>query len=172
MADSTLSEIRNKTQQQRNWDELRQYPPAIRDYMSRDKGDFDPRYDNRKNDTFLQRFKGVKYPLLDRDFGSPNEDVCNIFQNLYNDKRINEMIDQYTFERKWVYHPVRPFEKWHNVSQTYYNNEAYFWVILLFNRIVDPFQALLDFNLVRVPNLEFIFGLPYTFYYDFASVEF
>lgn len=172
MSNTSLSNIRNKTKQQRNWDELRQLPSSIRDYFARDKGNFDKSYDNRNNDTFLQRFKGVKYPVKDREFGSPNEDICNIFQNLFNERRINNLIEQYTFDRKWVYHPVRPFEKWQNISQTYYNNEAYFWVILVFNRITDPFHALTDFNIVRIPNLQFIFDLPYTLYFDFSAAEF
>jgi len=172
MAEITLTRLRNTTEEVRNFDELRQYPLAVREFLKNRKGAFDLLYSNRKTDTFLHRFKSVKYPVRDRDFGSPNADICNVFLNLLNDREIQEIIDEYTFNRQWIYHPVRKFEKWHTIASLYYGQGAYFWLILVFNRIVDPFKALEHFNIVRVPDFSFLQDLPYTITFDYSSAKF
>jgi len=107
-----------------------------------------------------------------RDYGSPNEDISNIFINIMNDKEVNSIIDRYTFERKWVYHPIRQFEKWQTISKIYYNNESYFWIPIVFNKIIDPFHGLTDFNIVRIPELQFLFDLPYLVRFSFLAADF
>lgn len=172
MSNITLFDVRNKTSDARDIEEMRQFPLAIRDYLKNKKTNFDNLYDNRRTDEFLQRFKSCKYPIRDRSFGSPNEDICNIFLNIFNDKEVSKLIDQYTFDRKWIYHPVRKFEKWHTISKQYYNDESKFWLILIFNRIVDPFTALQDFNIVRIPEADFLQDIPYRVTFDYASARF
>jgi len=86
MAITTLESIRNSTKEKRNFDELRQYPIAIREYMKNKKGAFDSNYSNRQTDTFLQRFKSTRYPITDREYGSPNEEICKIYLNIFQSK--------------------------------------------------------------------------------------
>lgn len=171
MAMSDLDKIRNTTEQVRNIDELRQFPLAIREYLKNKKTPFDKLYSERTTDSFLQRFKTTKYPVVDRSFGSPNEDICNVFLNLLNNKEVNTLIDEYTFNRQWIYHPVRKFEKWHTIANLYYNDETKFWLLLVFNKIVDPFTALEDFNIIRVPEIEFLYDMPYSVRFDYTSVK-
>jgi hypothetical protein len=127
--------------------------------MDETHGVFDTLYTNRKSNTFLQRFMKVKLPIGDRDFGSPQEMMCNIYMNLTQDKSTNDLIDEYIFSRRWVYHPVRSFEKWHNISKQYYGNQEDYWAILVFNKISDPFTALEHLSMVRVPYDTFIIDL-------------
>lgn len=156
-----LSEIRNKSKKDRNYETLRELPISIRDYLSDlEFGEFDRIYEDRGLDTFMQRFRTIRYPIDDRDFGSPNEEVANLYYNLYNEQETEDLIDDFLDRREWVYHPVREFEDWRHIARLYYNNEDFFWAILVFNRITDPFQALKDFNAVRVPAQAFIFQLP------------
>ena len=111
----------------------------------------------------------MKYPVIDRDYGSPNEDLCNIFFNIIADKETQELIDQMIFDRKWIFHPVRKFDKWHTISRRYYGDENLFWIILVFNRITDPFVALTDFNIIRIPNLDFLYNMPYRTEFEFTG---
>jgi len=166
-----LEILKLSTKDSREYDNLRQYPLAIRQFRQKSSMKFDKTYDYRSSDTFLQRFLLTKYPIGDRDFGSPNGDICNVFLNIMNQPEVNALITSMLENREWIYHPVRPFEKWHNLSKYYYNNESYFWLILLFNRIIDPFRALQDFNMVRIPNFDFLQRLPFRFEFDFGQAE-
>ena len=76
-----INQIKNTTQDFRNIEDLRQLPIAIRVEMDEDKGVFDTFYNNRKTSDFLQRFMKVKVPVSDRDFGSPQEEICNLYTN-------------------------------------------------------------------------------------------
>jgi len=158
-----------RTKETRNFDDLRQLPVSLREFYSSKSGKFDRLYDNRRTSDFLQRFKTMKYPILDRDYGSPNGDMCNIFFNIICDREVQDLIDQMTFDRKWIYHPVRKFDMWHTISLKYYNTEDLFWIILTFNRITDPFTALTDFNIVRIPNIEFLYRMPYRTDFEFTG---
>lgn len=164
---STANKTLRRTQETRNFDDLRQLPLSLRKFFSSKKGNFDKLYDNRKTSDWLQRFMVSKYPILDRDYGSPNEDICNIFFNVINDKETQDLIDQMTFDREWVFHPIRKFDKWNTISKYYYNDENLFWIIIVFNRIADPFTALTDFNIVRIPNISFLYRMPYRTEFDF-----
>jgi len=169
---TSLSSIKNKTKDALDLDDLRQMPIAIRDYFYGKKANFDNPYDNRKNDTFLQRFKSVRYPVADSLYGSPNEEIANVFLNIFTDQRVLDLIESYTFNKQWTYHPVRPFDKWNSISQIYYEDEDYYWVILVFNKITDPFQSLLNFNMVRIPYPSFVQDLPYRTLYDYKGARF
>jgi hypothetical protein len=166
-----LQSLKNSTNESREYDNLRQYPLAIRRFRQKSSMKFDKSYSYRGTDTFLQRFILTKYPVTDREFGSPNIDFCNIFLNMTNQPEINQIIEDMLENREWIYHPVRTFEKWNTLSKTYYDNESYFWLILLFNRIVDPFRSLQDFNMVRIPNFDFLQRLPYEFVFQYDQAE-
>ena len=158
-----------RTKETRNFDDLRQLPVALREFYSSQKGKFDALYDNRQTSAFLQRFKTIKYSISDREYGSPNENICNIFFNIINDKEVQELIDQMTFDRQWVFHPVRAFDKWNTIAEQYYESEELYWIILVFNRITDPFTALTDFNIVRIPNIDFLYRMPYRTEFEFTG---
>jgi len=168
----TLANIKNKTKDALDLDDLRQLPIAIRDYFFGKKVSFDHTYDNRNTDEFLQRFKSTRYPVTDRLYGSPNEEIANIFLNIFTDQEVLDLIETYIFNKQWTYYPVRPFDKWNSISQEYYNTEDDFWSILVFNKITDPFQSLLNFNMIRIPYPSFIQDLPYRTLYDYEGAKF
>jgi hypothetical protein len=161
--------LKNTTEESRTFDSLRQLPISIRRFIQSNSRAFDADFNNRASDTMLSLFTRVKYPITDRTFGSPNADICNIFLNMFNQPEINELIEDMVFNREWIFHPVRPFEKWHNLSKRYYGNESYFWLILLFNRVTDPFRDLQDFNIVRIPNFTFLGRLPSRMEFDYSN---
>jgi len=169
---TNLSTIKNKTHDSRLYDTLKEFPMAMRKYLSSGKTTFDKKYFNRGTDSQMRFLFSAKYNMTDREFGSNNVDIANIYYNIMNSKEVSDIIDQYIFDRLWVYHPVRKFEKWNILSKIYYGTDDYFWLILLFNRIVDPFQDLLNFNIVRIPNLSFLQELPSDFNYDFSGGDF
>jgi hypothetical protein len=168
----TLSNIKNKSKEALDLNNLRQLPISIRDYFHRKQAKFDNVYDNRDTDAYLQRFKSVRYPIADRLYGSPNEEIANIFLNMYQSQEILDIIDEYIFNKQWIYHPVRKFDKWTTISELYYGSEEYFWTLLLFNKIADPFQDLLNFNMIRVPHESFTTVLPYRTLYDYQGARF
>jgi len=157
---SSISNIKNKTSESRLYDNLKEFPIALRQYLSNGKTQFDKTFFNRATDSQLRLFNTIKYNVTDREFGGNNIDITNIYLNLANSKEVQTLIDEYIFSKSWVFHPVRKFEKWNILSNIYYNTEDYYWIILLFNRIVDPFTDLLNFNIVRIPNISFLNDIP------------
>lgn len=166
-----IEALKQSTSDSREYDNLRQLPLAIRQYRQKSYQKFDSYFDRRPTDTFLQRFFNTKYPITDREFGKPNSNFCNIFLSIMNSVEVQNIIDDMLYNREWVYHPVRVFEKWHTVSRLYYGSEEYFWLILIFNRIIDPFRALQDFSMVRIPNFIFLQRLPYRMSFDFTNAD-
>jgi hypothetical protein len=150
---------------------LRQLPLALREFASPNDNKFDQNYDNRSLDEFLSYSSSVKYPIQDTNYGSPNVVLCNIFLNQFNSSNVDDIIEDYIENKLWVYHPVRSFEKWHNISELYYNVQRYFWVLLIFNRITDPFQSLRDLNIIRVPYVSFISQLKNRFNFNFSNSQ-
>lgn len=163
------SKIKNKTKQSLNYDELRALPYALREYYSSSLGRYDREYRNRQRDGFLTRFNYIKYNISDRTFGGTNMNFCNIFMNATKSKQVNDAIEEFTFNRQWFYHPVKPFESWNIISKKYYNNEDYFWMILLFNKILDPFTALENFNMIRIPFINFLYRVREDITLDFEG---
>jgi hypothetical protein len=166
-----LEALKQSTKESREYDNLRQYPLSIRQFRQKSSMEFDSTFDYRSTDTFLQRFLLTKYPIGDRTFGSPNGNICNLFLNLFNQPEVDVIRNDMLLNREWVYHPVRPFEKWNNISKLYYDNESYFWLILLFNKIIDPFAALKDLSMVKIPNFTFLQRLPYRFEFEYDQAE-
>lgn len=155
-----LETLKTSTKESREYNNLRQYPLAIRKFRQDPSMKFDSPYAYRPSDSFLQSFFITKYPISDRDFGGPNSNFCNIFLNLLNQPEVDQLIEDKIESKEWIYHPVRSFEKWNTLSKMYYNDESYFWMILLFNRITDPFRSLQDLSIVRIPNFDFLQQLP------------
>jgi len=151
-----INKIKNTTKDFRDIEDLRQLPISIRFDLNEEKGEFDTFYKTRNVEDYLQRFMKVKVPISDREFGSPQEEICNIYMNLYKDKEINKIIETFLKRRKWIYHPVRKFEKWNTISKKYYNTQNDYWVLLLFNKILDPFTSLENLNMIRIPNIDII----------------
>lgn len=169
---NTISKIKNKTATSRRNDTLKEFPISIRQYLTSGVTKFDKKFFNRGTADQLRFFNTVKYDVSDREFGGNNLEITNIYLNMLNSKETNEVIDQYLFNKFWVFHPVRKFEKWNTLSKMYYNDETNYWLILLFNKIVDPFQDLLNFNMVRIPNLSLLNDLPTDFTYRFTGGDF
>jgi len=167
-----ISTIKNKTQNSRLYDTLKEFPMSLRQYLSNGKTQFDKTYFNRGTDAQLRFLSTAKYNMTDRDLGENNTDIANVYYNMLNSKSISDLIDDYIFNKFWVYHPVRKFEKWNTLSNIYYNSEDYYWMILVFNKIVDPFQDLLHFNVVRIPNFSFLNDIPSEFTYQFTGGDF
>jgi len=167
-----VSTIKNKSKDSRLYDNLKEFPMSLRKYLSSGKNTFDKKYFNRGTDSQMRFMTSAKYNMSDRDFGSNNIDIANIYYNILNSKEVQDLIDEYVLNRYWVYHPVRKFEKWNILSKIYYFTDEYYWLIILFNRIVDPFQDLLNFNIVRIPNISFIQEMPSNFRYNFTGGDF
>jgi len=168
----SISTIKNTTKQSREYDTLKEFPLSMRQYLSSGKSQFDKMYFNRGTDQEARLASTVKYNVADRDFGGNNVDISNIFYGIHNCKALQDIIDLYIFERRWVYHPVRKFENWNKISSIYYNSEEYYWLILLFNRIVNPFVDLQNFNIVRIPNYSFLGEIPSGFIFNFTGGDF
>jgi hypothetical protein len=167
---NNVRDIRNKTEEDLRNDYLRKMPFAIRKYFADSfTHKFDVLYNNKESENFLQKHRSVPYPISDREFGSPNERIANIFSNHFNYGEVDDIIERYIDTKSWVYHPVRPFEDWRHIARRYYNDETLFWVPIIFNRIVDPFQALKDFNVVRIPSSNFYLELPTRIYFDYTG---
>jgi hypothetical protein len=166
-----IKNVLNKSRATFENDILRQLPLALREFASPNDNKFDAGYDNRSLDEYLQYFSSVKYPIQDTNFGSPNSVVCNIFLNQLNFTNVDDIIEEFIENKLWVYHPVRSFEKWHNISELYYSEQRYYWVLLLFNRITDPFQALKDLNIIRVPFTSFVSQLKNRFNFNFSNSQ-
>lgn len=169
---TSLSTIKNKTKQSRQYDTLKGFPVAMRQYLSSGAARFDKKFFNRGTADQLRFFDSVKYDIDDRDFGGNNLEITNIYLNMLNSKDVHDLIEEYLFNKLWVFHPVRKFEKWNTLASIYYNDESLYWIILVFNRIVDPFQDLLNFNIVRIPNNNFLNDLPTEFIYRFTGGDF
>jgi phage pi2 protein 07 len=167
-----LSDIKNKTKVSRQYDTLKEFPMSMRQYLSSGAARFDKKYFNRGTADQLRFMFSARYNVDDRDFGGTNLEIANIYLNMLNSPEVNKLIEIYLFNKFWVFHPVRKFEKWNTLSNIYYNDENYYWMILVFNRIVDPFKDLLDFNIVRIPNFSFLNDLPTEFTYRFTGGDF
>lgn len=167
-----ISTIKSTTKDSRLYDTLKEFPMSMRQYLSTGKTRFDKPFFNRGTDAQLRFFTTAKYNITDRDYGGNNIDITNIYYNMLNSKEVSDLIDDYVFNKFWVYHPVRKFEKWNTLANIYYNDESYYWMLLVFNRITNPFTALLDFNIIRIPNFSLLNEIPSEFSYRFSGGDF
>jgi hypothetical protein len=154
---TTLSEIKNKTSNTKKIDELYEYPEAIRRYLA-DNGypKFDNKYTNRSPRDYIAFSNYIPYDIDDREFGAKHESFNNIYYTYLNDPIVEEFINAYIEDGQFFVHPYRTFERYDLISIRYYDNDRDWWVIPLFNKITDPFEATLNFNVLRIPYLGFI----------------
>lgn len=71
-------------------------------------------------------------------------------------KYIYGMSAQLRDDTMYIYHKVRQGDTPDSLSLAYYNNPTYYWVILDFNRIQDPFADLPVGELIKIPTLSAI----------------
>jgi len=45
-----------------------------------------------------------------------------------------------------------------NLAYTYYNNKLLYWVIATANNIIDPFTELEENQVIRIPNLSYVYS--------------
>ena len=165
--------VRNRSSEDRSNEYLRKLPFAIRRYYKRNStiNGPDEIYENRETDSFLQKFETVTYPVSDSTFGSPNERIANIYFNHLTDKPLQSLIKNYLDEKRWIYHPIRDFEDWRDIAHRFYGDEELFWGIIVFNNITDPFQALKDLNVIRIPEESFIYRIQYRYYFNYSGAK-
>jgi hypothetical protein len=152
-----LEKIRNKTSETIQTEEMYEYPQSIREFLSKNGyPDFDRKYTNRSPRSFIAFSRYIPYHIDDREYGARNEEFNNIYYTHLNDPLVNEFIDAYIEDGQFWVHPFRKFERYDLIAERYYSNDVDWWVIPLFNKVSDPFEATLNFNVLRIPYLGFI----------------
>jgi hypothetical protein len=53
----------------------------------------------------------------------------------------NEIIEE---DQLFIEHKVRQYERWYDLAETYYDDRNLWWIILLTNRVEDPFSLYVD----------------------------
>lgn len=163
---------KNISRGSKNINFLREYPVALREYISTSEDHFDEEVRFRNRDQYLHLFNYVKYDINDRDFGGRNMNMCNIFYNRSKDDMIDELIEDMLYKKQWIFYPVKTHDSWANISLKFYNDVEYYWVPIVFNKIIDPFKALEEFNMIRIPHRRFIEHIPtrWKFRYDHTDI--
>ena len=59
-------------------------------------------------------------------------------------------------DNTYVLHTVKRNDTFDSISFTYYNSPLYYWVIMDFNDILDPFTELTPGSTLRIPTLSSI----------------
>ena len=162
----------NISQYTRNLNFAREYPVALREYIASSDGRFDSEVEDRYRFQYLHLFNYVKYDIKDREFGGRNMELCNIFYNRTKDKEIEDLIEDMLYKNEWVYYPVKSHDSWASIAKKFYNDMDYYWVPIVFNKIVDPFKALEDFNMIRIPYWRFTQQIPtrWKFKYNYTDI--
>ena len=150
---------------------LRQYPISMRKFLSTSASEFDKTIRNRGPDAFLHMGEYVKYNIQDRKFGGRNMDIWNVFLNHTKLEEMEGFIEEMIWRKEWVFYPTKAHDNWPNISYKFYNNESYWPHIVIFNRIVDPFKALEDINMIRIPYFKFIQTFPKVYNFDFSYAD-
>ena len=63
---------------------------------------------------------------------------------------------QLSKDNTYILHTVKRNESFDSLSLTYYNSPLYFWVIMDFNGLQDPFQTLKEGTQLKIPTLSSI----------------
>ncbi len=61
-----------------------------------------------------------------------------------------------TSDTPFVSHVVKPGDSVDSLALYYYNNPTYYWIILDFNRLQDPFAPLIQGTTLRIPTFSSI----------------
>ena len=172
MANISLSDIKNKTSDTLQKDELYEYPQSIRLFLAENGyPTFDKEYTNRSSRDYMRFSMYIPYTIDDREFGSRYDELSNIYYTFLNDPIVDEFIQAYIDDGQFWVHPYRKFERYDLISLRYYDNDRDWWVIPLFNKISDPFEGTLDFNVLRIPYLGFIEKLNNDVFYNWNGGE-
>lgn len=75
------------------------------------------------------------------------------YYNENDDKYIYGVTSQLNKNTSYIAHIVKPYDTFDSISLYYYNSPLYFWIIMDFNNIQDPFQELNVGQVLRIPTL-------------------
>jgi len=169
---TSLRNVKNKTDNTRKTEDLYEYPHSIRLFLADNRyPKFDKKYTNRSPRDYMAFLNYIPYNIDDREYSSKHEEFCNIYYNYLNDKSVDEYIEAYIEEGQFWVHPYRKFERYDTIAYRYYGQDQDWWVIPLFNKVSDLFEASLNFNVLRIPYLGFIEKLGSTPLYNWTGGE-
>lgn len=83
----------------------------------------------------------------------------SLVPNYYNYSDKKEMSGtgfQLEDDTAYVLHKVKQGDSYDSIALQYYNNPTYYWIILDFNRILDPFHEPEVGDLLKVPSISVI----------------
>ena len=89
-----------------------------------------------KNYDYISRYANVPY-----------------YFNTLDKKYIYGTAYQLSDDNSYVLHKVLEGETFDSLSLTYYNSPLYYWVIMDFNQLQDPFQELNEGQELKIPTL-------------------
>lgn len=52
----------------------------------------------------------------------------------------------------YINHVIKEFDTLDSLALYYYGNPIYYWIIADFNRILDPFEKLVEGNNIKIPT--------------------
>ena len=95
--------------------------------------------------------------LKDKQFANYNY-ICRYqsfpyYYNVEDGKYIYGTTSQLNQNLSYVAHKVKPYDTFDSISLYYYNSPLYFWVIMDFNQIQDPFYSLSPGEILKIPTL-------------------
>lgn len=91
---------------------------------------------NYKNYDYISRYNNVPY-----------------YYNTLDEKYIYSTAYQMSADNTYLIHKVKRGDTFDSLSLTYYNSPLYFWVIMDFNQIQDPFYDLEVNTELKIPTL-------------------
>lgn len=164
--------ITNNTKESLQLEELYEYPHSIREFLSsRGYPKFDKKNPHRNKRDWLKQLMIIPYDIQDREYGGRKMDVSNLYLTFIDQPYIDNLIKAFIEDGEYQVHPYKKFERWDLISKHYYGNVHDWWVIPLFNKISDPFDATLDFNILRIPFAGFVNRIEHSFFYNFRGGE-
>lgn len=60
-------------------------------------------------------------------------------------------------ETPFVSYKVKRNDTWDSIALYYYNNPTYYWILLSYNRVQDPFQEPTEGQIIKVPTFSTIY---------------
>lgn len=75
------------------------------------------------------------------------------YYNVQDEKYIYGVTSQLNQSTSYVAHKAVKGDTFDSLSLYYYNSPLYFWVIMDFNHIQDPFQDIQEGQILRIPTL-------------------
>ena len=75
------------------------------------------------------------------------------YYNREDNKYIFGTTAQLNQNTSYITHTIKPYDTFDSISLYYYNSPLYFWVIMDFNQIQDPFYNLNVGDTLKIPTL-------------------